>query len=81
MNQPNTLLYALMIVKIGGHAETSMKSIDHRMGLEAWRSVSEEIGLEDEQSLHVEFIRCADDKQTRKTSDSCPATSSVGRSA
>ena len=69
MGKLNAQLYALMMVKMGGRAETIMKSIDHRCGLEAWRQVWDEIGRKDEQSLHAEFIRCTDVKQTKKTSE------------
>ena len=69
MSKLNSQLYALMMVKMGGRAEILMKSMDHRLGLEAWRLVWSEIGRKDELSLHAEFMRCTDPRQTKKLSE------------
>ena len=53
----NQELYSFMMLKMGGRADTIMRKIDPRMGLEAWRSVWKVIGRKDEQSLHEEFIK------------------------
>ena len=46
-----------MMLKMGGRADTIMRKIGPRMGLEAWRSVWKVIGRKDEQSLHEEFVK------------------------
>ena len=53
----NQELYSFMMLKMGGRADTIMRKIDPRMGLEAWRSVWKVIGPKDQQSLHEEFIK------------------------
>ena len=65
----NGQLYALMMVKMGGRAEILMKSVDHRQGLETWRIVWNEIGRKDELSLHAEFMKCTDPKQTKRVAE------------
>ena len=69
LSKLNNQLYALMMVKMGGRAETLMKSMDHRCGLEAWRIVWNEIGRKDEQSMHTEFIKCTEPGQSKNISE------------
>ena len=64
----NQELSSFIMLKMGGRADTIMRKIDPRMGLEAWRSVWKVVGRKDEQSLHEEFIKLTNGPVQKKLS-------------
>ena len=56
------------MLKLAGKADGVLRTIDSRRGVEAWRSLWEEIGRKDAQSIHVEFIKLTCPKEVAKIS-------------
>ena len=51
----NKELYALLMIKCSGTSATSLRSVNFRKGLEAWRRLWTELGRRDNESLREEY--------------------------